>query len=118
METVKGSQVEIHYDSEDTGGSGEWAALYVDEKLIRVGDSYRTEEMAFSLLGVKRVEDSAFMRGQSDREGVAQTLEEVATYACERDRRFELADQKRAKAKKLLEEANELESSATALEKG
>lgn len=113
---IKGSQVQIHYDSEDTGGSGEWAALYVDGELVSVGDSYVAEEKAFSLLGVTRFDDSAFMRGQTSREGVAQTLDEVAAYACERDRRHELAEMKRVEARKLLEEARELESSAQALE--
>lgn len=79
--------LEIHYDSEETGGSGNWAALYVDGRLETVGDAYVAEEKAFALAGVVTVQDSAFMRGQNQRSGVAQTLDHVREY---RDRRDQL----------------------------
>lgn len=94
--------LEIHY-------ADDWAALYVDGKLDRVGDAYNTEERALSLAGVATVHDDAFMRGQSQRDGVAQTLDEVAAYARERDERLAVAAQKRAEAERLLAEAGELE---------
>jgi len=97
--------LEIHY-------SGDWAALYVDGQLDHdtVGDSYHAEEKAFELLGVKQVHDDAFMRGQDQRSGVAQTLDEVADYRHARENRRSLAEQKRAEAERLLAEAKELES--------
>lgn len=85
-------ELEIHY-------AEEWAALYVDGKLDRVGDTYNTEERAFELAGVTTVQDAAFMRGQNYRDGVAQTLEEVREYAADRDRRLaEAADLERQAA--------------------
>ncbi len=107
-------QLEIHYDSEDTGGSGEWAALYVDGRLVTVGDSYLAEEKAFSLLGVRRVQDSAFMCGQDQRAGVAPTLEDVAAYAADRDRRLARARELHEQAARLREQALELERTARA----
>lgn len=98
-------ELEIHY-------SGEWAALYVNGQLDpdTVGDSYHAEEKAFELLGVKQVHDDAFMRGQSSRDGVARTLDEVWRYFRTREHKRETAVQKRAEAERLLAEAKELES--------
>jgi hypothetical protein len=90
----------IHYDP-----NGEWAALYVDSKLVIVGDKYRTEEEAFELLGVEVVSDDAFMRGQSAREGVAANLQEVTAYRRERDDRANQAQMLRTKAEELLAQA-------------
>lgn len=100
--------LEIHYDSEDTGGSGEWAALYVDGKLDTVGDSYNTEERAFKLAGVRAVHDSAFMRGQNQRSGVAPTLDAVKAYVEERDARLTRAANLRRQAAELEAEAARL----------
>lgn len=108
--TTKGARampkLEIHY-------ADEWAALYVDGKLDRVGDAYLAEERAFSLVGVKQVQDDAFMRGQSDREGVAQKLEEVAAYRKTRDHREEQAKKLRDEAQQLIARAEELERGTT-----
>lgn len=93
--------LEIHY-AED------WAALYVDGKLEYVGDSYLTEERAFALLGVITSQDDAFMRGQNKREGVAQTLAEVAEYSRKRAEKYIKAERLRAQASKLIAEADEL----------
>ena len=96
------TDLEIHYDEE-------WAALYVDGKLDRVGDSYLAEERAFELLGVKVFQDDAFMRGQKTREGVAQTLEEVREYQVLRDGRRNQIEALRKKAEDLLSQAKDLE---------
>lgn len=93
--------LEIHY-------ADDWAALYKDGKLDRVGDSYLAEERVLELLGVTVVHDDAFMRGQSHRDGVAQTLDEVAEYERERDERKKLADEKFAEAERLYAEARAL----------
>ncbi len=103
--------IEIHYDSEDTGGSGEWAALYVDGRLVTIGDSYVTEARAFEAAGVEVVHDSAFMRGQDQRSGAAQTLAEVREYAAERDRRKTEADRLRLLSAELLARAAKVEAS-------
>lgn len=103
--------LEIHYDNEDTGGSGEWAALYVHGVLVEVGDSYHAEERAFEITGVKIVNDSAFMQGQDQREGVAKTLDEVKAYAESRDAR-------KAQAQALRDEAASLEAEARRIEAG
>jgi len=92
---------EIHY-------AGEWAALYVGGRLVIVGDTYRTEEEALSLLGVRTVHDDAFMRGQTQRDGVAATVGDIVTYRVERDRRQAEADRLRAEARRLLAEADVL----------
>lgn len=95
-------ELEIHYGDE-------WAALYRDGNLVIVGDSYRTEEEALTLLGVTLVHDDAFMRGQDRREGVAPTLADVAAYREGRGRRL-------AEAARLREEADRLRAEADALE--
>jgi DNA-binding CsgD family transcriptional regulator len=97
--------LEIHYTGEG------WAALYVDGKLDRVGDSYLAEERAFQLAGVTTVTDDAFMRGQNQREGVAQTLDEVAAYRAQRER-------DKAEAARLREEAQRLLARAAGLDGG
>ncbi|MFY1595521.1 hypothetical protein [Micromonospora sp. WMMD737] len=97
-------KLEIHY-------AQGWAALYVDGQLDpnTVGDSYHAEEKAFELLGVKQVQDDAFMRGQIHRDGVAPTLDEVAAYRQARLDRLRTAAEKRRDAERLLAEAAELE---------
>jgi len=86
----------------------EWAALYVDGKLCIVGDSYLAEEKAFELLGVEQIHDNAFMRGQTSRDGVALTLEEVEAYRAEKAHRQDRARALQAEAKRLLDAADEL----------
>lgn len=94
--------LEIHY-------SDGWAALYVDGNLECVGDSYIAEEQAFQILGVRQIQNDAFMRGQTSRDGVAQTLEEVEAYETERFKRQEKAEALREQANELLAQARELE---------
>jgi hypothetical protein len=99
------SDLEIHY-------ADEWAALYVDGRLDRVGDTYNTEERAFQLLGVKIVQDDAFMCGQDSRDGVAPTVEVAEAFAAGRDRRVAAAAAKVEEARALLAEANALDPTA------
>lgn len=93
--------LEIHY-------ADEWAALYVDGKLDRVGDSYLAEERAFELLGVKVVQDDAFLQGQDQAAGVAKTLDELYVYTDDRDRRKAHAERLRTEAANLLTQADQL----------
>jgi len=97
-------KLEIHYST------GEWAALYVDGKLERVGDAYWVEERAFELLGVTVLHDEAFLRGQGQRDGVAKTLDEVDAYRQQRE-----AD--KAEAQRLRDEAARLAAAADRLDK-
>ena len=77
----KASSIEIHEDED-------WAAVYVDGNLVRVGDAYLADEWLRTHFGVKTVQDDAFMRGQTSREGVAKTLDEVLDYARSRQDRW------------------------------
>lgn len=94
--------IQIHY-------SGEWAALYVDGKLEVVGDNYLAEERAFELLGVRQVQDDAFMRGQTSRDGVAKTLADVESYRASRKARGDKAQELRDEAMRLITEADKLD---------
>jgi len=58
----------------------DWAALYIDGQLDRVGDAYLADERLREIFGVKTVDDDAFMRGQTYSEGVAPTLDDVTVY--------------------------------------
>jgi hypothetical protein len=98
-------KLEIHY-------AEEWAALYVDGRLERVGDSYLAEERAFEILGVTTIQDDAFLRGQTSRDGVAKTLSDVAAYRAQRDEQRAEADRLRREAERLLAEASALDRRA------
>jgi hypothetical protein len=96
--------LEIHYDPD-----GEWAALYIDGDLDRVGDAYLAEEKAFDLLGVKIVRDGAFLRGQTSAAGCAQTLDELGAYRDQRDAAQAEAARLREDAAALLARAADLD---------
>ncbi len=105
--TTPTPKLEIHYTS------GEWAALYVDGALDRIGDTYNTEARAFELAGVTTVQDDACLRGgdgmdRGDGRAPARTLDEVAAYRTLREQRREEADRLDAHAKELAEKAAEL----------
>lgn len=95
-------KLEIHYT-----GDG-WAALYVDGHLERVGDSYLAEQKAFQIAGVATVHDDAFMCGQTQADGVARTLDQVAEYRLQREAKQAEAARLREEAKRLLAEADRL----------
>lgn len=95
-------KLEIHYESE-------WAALYVDGTLDRVGDAYLAEERALELCGVTIVQDDAFMRGQKHRDGVAKTLTEVEGFRSQRDANLEIAAAKVEQARQLIAEVSALD---------
>lgn len=86
----------------------EWSALYLDGKLVLVGDSYHADEWIRGHFGIKTVQDDAFMRGQTSRAGVATTLGEVAAYAQDRQDRLTRAAELQAEAARLTEEASRL----------
>jgi hypothetical protein len=91
-------RMEIHY-------AGHQAGLYVDGKLIEIGDARSTERMALNLANVLLVDDDAFMRGQRHHDGAAQNLDEVATFRTVR------AHRKRVAAE-LLRQSDELAAKA------
>jgi len=61
-------------------GEEDWSALYVKGKLEEVGDHYWVEEKLRQLLGIEEISSDDFLRGGSQREEVAQTLEEIEVY--------------------------------------
>lgn len=87
----------------------DWTAVYLNGQLVRVGDTYLAEEWLHREVGVVDVFDDAFMRGQNSRDGVAQTLDEVASFATERDVKIARATALREEASRLLSEAGVIE---------
>lgn len=73
------AELTLYSDGEET------TALYVDGKLDRVGDNYWVIERVLEIAGVETVHDDAFIRGGNGRDGVAQTITEIAEYAAKRD---------------------------------
>ena len=95
----------VVYESDD------WAALYVDGVLDRVGDAYLADERIREIFGVETVHSSAYFIGEGKtRADVAKTLPEVQA---EELRRAE----NRRRAAALREEAAALEFEAAALDK-
>ena len=71
-------EIEIH-------GADEWSATYLNGELVQgPSDSYLADEWLRQHFGVVTVQDDAFMRGQTSREGAARTLDEVEKYREER----------------------------------
>lgn len=89
----------------------EWSALYINGELTDVGDTYWVEEQLFAYIGVEQDVDDSFMQGQKDREGVAQTLDEVKAYR----NRVEEAERQAAELRR---QADELERQARELRAG
>lgn len=96
--------LEIWYDP-----NGDWAALYVDGKLEKVGDAVNVDEYALHYAGVTTVQDNAFLRGGNGRQSVAPTLAEVKTYAAKQEEKRLTAETLRKQAQELLDQAEELE---------
>lgn len=95
------SHVEVHEDEE-------WSAVYLDGNLVYVGDAYLADEWVREHFGVVTVQNNAFMRGQTHRRGVAQTLDEVKAYGQERARLLAKAEQLRRQAADLLAQAEQV----------
>jgi hypothetical protein len=95
----------IFYDTEN-----DRAALYVNGKLERVGDTYLAHERAFEILGVRTEQDAAFyLGGPGTREPVAQTVDEIREFQTERDRSLAHAAGLRETAAHMVEQAAEIE---------
>lgn len=88
----------------------EWSALYVRGRLDRVGDSYLADERVRELLGITHIQDDAFLRGQDQRSGVAQTLEELRQFQVTREANRKEALRLQREANEMLRRAKELES--------
>lgn len=100
--------MELHTGTED------WSALYVDGQLHTYGDSYLAEEAIRSIVGVRVVDDNAWLRGGNGtgRNGnppPASTLDEVHGYMVERSERESRARNLRERAAELLAEAEGLD---------
>lgn len=90
-------------------GSDEWSAIYVDGQLNRVGDHYLIDERIRELAGVVTLQSNDFLRGGSQRQDVAQTLDELREWR-------ELMRERKAKADELREQAKRLQQEALKLE--
>jgi hypothetical protein len=86
----------------------EWAAVYLEGKLVHQGERYLANEWVREHFGVVTVQDDAFMCGSDRREDVAQTLDEVAEYAAERATRAERAADLERRASEMFDEARRL----------
>jgi hypothetical protein len=94
-------EIEIHE-------AEEWAAVYLNGHLQHVGDTYLADEWIREHFGVKTIQDDAFMRGQTSRDGVAQTVHEVNAYIEDREAKLRRAAELREEAARLLAEAEEV----------
>ena len=65
-------------------GSDDWSALYLDGKLIQLGDHYLVQEKIEEIFGIEVYDSDDFLRGGNSREHAAQTLEEVNEYRSKR----------------------------------
>lgn len=85
----------------------EWAAVYKDGKLVRVGESYLADEYLRAEFGVETIVSDAFYLGveRPTREDVASTLTEIHAFE-------QASDQRHAKAEELLAEAARLKELA------
>lgn len=63
----------------------EWSALYVDDRLLEIGDHYLVEERLLDVLGIEFIQSDDFLRGGSSREDAAKTLDEIESYQDSRD---------------------------------
>lgn len=96
--------LEIWYDP-----NGTWAALYVDGKLDKVGDSSGVEERVMELAEVVVEHDNAFLRGGDGRASVASTVDAITEYREARDEQRQKVAELREQARDLANRANEIE---------
>lgn len=89
---------------------GDGAAIYVDGKLVAAHHPPEMTEKLLSMLGVRTVQDPAFMLGQTSWAGVAETVEDAAAFARATTAKAERAKAMRAEAQALLDKANELDA--------
>ena len=103
------ADIEAHYlhDEDFTPVEAETIALYVDGTLCAIGPQPEVLNRAISLLGIKQVHSSDFMRGQETYNLAAKTLDEIRTY--KRQANAAEAAELRARAADLLAKASELE---------
>lgn len=93
--------------------NGDQAALFIDGKLVSgPGDDYHCNEYLQCLLGVRVVDDDAFLRGADGREGHARDLDEVYQRVAAREANLKAAAEKITKARRLLAEARQLDPHA------
>lgn len=90
-------------------GSGEWSAVYLGDTLQEVGDHYLADDWVRQHFGVETIPSDDFMRGGDDRESVAPTLTDLHAYAEDLRARKARADELRAQAASLIEQAKQVE---------
>lgn len=90
-------------------GNGDWSALYVDGKLVQVGDHYLIDEKISELLGVTVEYSDDFLQGQTLESGIAQTLEDAQSYETirlQKEREIHLLEEQR---EELLRQLNNID---------
>lgn len=99
-----GGRLEIHRAEDGP------SALYLDGALVDCWkDDYHATEQALALCGVVEIEDDAFLLGQKERSGAAQTLGLVAEYRHDREAAKAKAATMREEAERLIVAAAELD---------
>lgn len=87
----------------------EWAALYVDGKLVAVGDSYHADEHLATLLKVdERDGYNTLLRQGVSYEDIPQTLTEAEAAVAAIEAKYAEAEALKARAAELIAEANAL----------
>lgn len=88
---------------------GEWSALYKDGVLVKIGDSYITDDYLARELGVVEHDNANYFLGKdATYDNAAQTLDEVIAYE-------KTLDEKWAEAEALIAQADALRAQAEAL---
>lgn len=58
----------------------EWSALYINGQLDRAAESYLIDERLYEIFGVEIIDNDSFLLGQTQRDGVARTEDEIEAY--------------------------------------
>lgn len=88
--------------------NGDAAATYVRGQLVECHHPPEVRERLINLLGVRMVQDGAFMKGQSSWGGAAQTLEEAEAFAVDRELKAQRAAALREQAAVMIAEADRI----------
>jgi len=89
--------------------SQDWTMVYEDGQLVKSGDHYLADEWLQAKMGVVVVDDEAGVCIPDGHHAIA-SLAEVMERVRERHARLDEASDKRAEAKRLLDEAKALEA--------
>jgi len=90
----------------------EWSALYQDGSLVKVGDSYLTDEYLANFLNVEEIDsDDCFLGKEHTYDNVAQNIDEILAYGQEVEDAKKVAQSLKEQAESLLLQASFVENS-------